>query len=207
MNFCIKDKLEANDYKSVLNFLDSLSFYCIEQHPDWNDKIEGYSHTYFLGTEDNGTLTCFANIILSNGPFKMANINFGPAFSNFDVLKMAIHFLHNYFSSQKFIFFSIQLGINISNQTRLLEYNINHDFKVKYHFKPGNLWSSVYIDLERPEAEILKSFSNGHRRRIKNSFSKNGLTAKIKNDDAYLQSFIKLYIKMCQLKNLPYSRK
>jgi len=205
MNFCIKDELDVNDYESVLNFLDSLNFYCIEQHPDWNNKIEGYSHIYFLGAEENSKLACFANIILSNGPFKMASINFGPAFSNFDMLKKSIHFLHDYFSSRKFIFFSIQLGINISNQTQLLEYDINYNFKVKYNFKPGNLWSSIYIDLTRPENEILKSFSNGHRRRIKNSFSKTGLTVKIKNDSTYLESFTRLYIKMCEMKNLPYS--
>lgn len=207
MDFYIKDQLNKDDYNGVVNFLDSLNFYCIEQHPDWNVKIEGYSHTFFLCTDDTSRIVCFANIILSNGLFKAAHINFGPAFNDFEILKEAIGFLYNYLSSKKFIFFSIQLATDVSNQTELLEYHINRDFKVQYHFKPGNLWSSICIDLKRSENEILKSFSNGHRRRIKNSFSKNNLTTKIENDERYLQMFIKLFIKMCQAKKLHYDEK
>ena len=196
MNFSVKDKLDSHEYNSIVNFLDSLNFYCIEQHPDWASKIEGYSHTFFFCTDDNDSVTCFANIILSNGPFKTANINFGPAFSDFEVLKKAIQFLHNYFSSKKFIFLSIQLGINISKQTELLEYNINQNFKVKYYFKPGNLWSSILVDLTRPETEILQSFSKGHKRKIKNSIRKWDLRTTIQNDSGHLKSFIELHIKM-----------
>ncbi len=207
MNFYVKDKLNIDEYTNVLGFLSSLSFYCIEQHPDWNAKIETYPHNFFFSTDQKGVINCFANIILSKGPFNIASINFGPAFSDYKVLTKAIEFLHAYFSTQKYIFFSIQLGIEINNQTELLEYHINHNFKVTYHFKPGNLWSSIYVDLTRPENEILNSFSNGHRRRIKNSFSKNGIIVKIKNDEDLLQLFIRLYIKMCKLKNLQYNEK
>jgi len=204
MNFYVKDKLDDHEYRRVIRFLDSLNFYCIEQHPDWTEKIEGYRHTFLIGYDDD-KITCFANIIFSNGPFKTANINFGPAFSDFEVLKKGIQFLNSYFSLKKFVFLSIQLGTPVSNHTELLEYHINQNFKVRYHFKPGNLWSSVYVDLTRTENEILKSFSNGHRRRIKNSFLKNGLSVQIKNDEGCLQLFIKLYIKMCKVKNLPYT--
>lgn len=205
MGFCIKKKLNNDEYDNVVTFLNSLSFYCIEQHPDWNVKVEKYKHNFFLNTDEKGNINCFGNILLSHGPLKTASINFGPAFNDYKVLTKAIAFLHSYFSSRKFIFFSIQLGTYKNNQTELLEYNINKDFKVKYYFKPGNLWSSVYIDLSRSENEILKSFSNGHRRRINNSFSKNGITVKVKNDEVCLQSFIRLYIKMYKLKNLPYT--
>ncbi|MEO9146701.1 MAG: GNAT family N-acetyltransferase [Ginsengibacter sp.] len=137
----------------------------------------------------------------------MAKINFGPAFSDFETLKNALLFLHNYFSSHKFIFFSLQLGINISDQTELLEYIINKNFKVNNNFKPENLWSSICIDITRPEAEILKSFSNGHRRRIKDSLKKNNLKTKIENNEGYLHLFIKLFVKMSKFKELPYTEK
>lgn len=206
LDFCVKDKLGAQEYTNIVNFLDSLNFYCIEQHPDWNVKIEDYSHTFFLCTDDNGKVICFANIILTNGPFKTANINFGPAFSDFGVLKEAIQFLHNYFLSQKFIFFSIQLGINISNQTELLEYNINKDFKIKYYFKSGNLWSSICVDLTRPETEILQSFSKGHKSTIKSAYSKSKLRISMQNNPDNLESFIDLYVKMMEFRKLPYNK-
>ncbi len=69
MNFSVQDKLAIHEYSSIINFLDSLNFYCIEQHPDWTAKIEGYRHTFFLGVDDDNKVTCFANIILSNGRF------------------------------------------------------------------------------------------------------------------------------------------
>ncbi len=140
------------------------------------------------------------------GAFKTANINFGPAFSDFEVLKKGIQFLHNYFSSRNFIFFSIQLGIPASKQTELLEYNINHYFKVKYYFKPGNLWSSIYVDLAKPETEILRSFSKGHKSSIKSAYSKSELRISIQNNPGSLKSFIDLYIKMMAVRKLPFDK-
>lgn len=206
MNFSVKDKLNVYEYGNVVKFIDSLPFYCLEQHPDWNTKIEDYSHIFFLCTDENNGIACFANIILSNGPFRTAQINFGPAFSDFEVLKKAIQYLHNYFSSKKFLFFSIQLGINISNQTELLEYNINQDFKVKYHFRPGNLWASICVDLTKPENEILKSFSKGHKSSIKSAYSKSELRVSLENTHDNLKSFIDLYNKMMESRKLPFDK-
>ncbi|MEO9146702.1 MAG: GNAT family N-acetyltransferase [Ginsengibacter sp.] len=206
MDFNVKDKLDKDEYNSVVNFLDSLPFYCIEQHPDWNAKIDGYPQTFFFSTDDKKNVTCFANIILSKGPFKVAKINFGPAFSDFEILKNALLFLHNYFSSHKFIFFSLQLGINISDQTELLEYTIIKDFKVKYNFKPENLWSSISVDLTRQEADILRSFSKGHKSAIKRADLKSGLKTTIQKECDSLESFIALYIKMMEFRKLPYDK-
>lgn len=202
MEFSVKNKLNKDEHEKTVNFLDSITFYCIEQYPDWNVKIEDYSHSYFLCTDENNHIVGFANIILSNGPFKTAQINFGPAFNDFEVLEKGIRFLHNYFSSKKFISFSIQLGTHISNQTELLEYNINRDFKVTYHFKPGNVWASICVDLLRPENEILKSFSKGHKSSIKSVYSKSKLRVSMENNPDHLKSFINLYIKMMEVRML-----
>ena len=202
MNFFIKENLDLSEYNSIVDFLNSLSFYCIEQHPDWNSKIDGYPQTFFFCTDDSKNVTCFANIILSNGPFKVAKINFGPAFSDFEVLKNGLQFLYNYFSSHNFIFFSIQLGINTSDQTELLEYKINKYFKVKSDFKPENLWSSISVDLTRPENEILKSFSEQHRRSIKRASLKFGLKTILQKDQDNLKAFIDLYDKMLSFRKL-----
>ncbi len=206
MNFYVQDKLDSHEYSSTIKFLDSLNFYCIEQHPDWTAKIEGYRHTFFICLDDD-KITCFANIILSKGPFKTAHINFGPAFSDFNVLTKAIEFLHFYFSSQKFIFFSIQLGTYTNNETELLEYNTNRHFKVKYFFTHGNTWSSICLDLNRTENEILRSFSKGHKSSIKSVYAKNKLRTSIENNHENLQSFIELYIKMMSFRKLPFDKK
>ena len=206
MEFKVKNELSKEEYEKTVNFLDSLPFYCIEQHPDWNVKIEAYSHSFFLCTDENNNILGFANIILSNGPFKTAQINFGPAFRDFEVLESAIKFLHNYFSTNKFIFFSVQLGIQISNQTELLEYNINRDYKVKYHFKPGNLWASVCVDLVTSENEILNSFSKGHKSSIKSVYSKSKLRVSRENNPEHLKSFLNLYIKMMEVRKLDFNK-
>lgn len=207
MGFCVKDKLNINEYQGVLKFLDSLSFYCIEQHPAWNNKIEKYTQTFFLSTDEKGDINCFGNIILSKGPFKIANINFGPAFYDYAVLTQAIEFLHGYFSTQKFIFFSIQLGTYINNQTELLEYNINNRFKVRYFFTHGNSWTSMCVDLTRPEEEILRSFSKGHKSTIKSAYTKKKLRISTANNTEHLKAFIEVYIKMETARNLAFEKK
>ncbi|HET7115148.1 MAG TPA: hypothetical protein VFI29_01575 [Hanamia sp.] len=207
MKFSVQDKLDNHEYSSIISFLDSLNFYCIEQHPDWTAKIEGYRHKFFICINDDDKIICFANIILSNGPFKTAHINFGPAFNDFNVLTKAIEFLHAYFSTQKCIFFSIQLAAYISNQTELLEYNINKDFKVKYFFTHGNSWTSICVDLKRPENEILRSFSKGHKSTIKSAYIKNSLRVSIENNPGNLKSFIDVYIKMMTFRKLSFEKK
>ncbi|MGN6533350.1 MAG: GNAT family N-acetyltransferase [Ginsengibacter sp.] len=207
MDFVIKNELDVDEHNKVIDFLDSLNFYCIEQHPRWNTEIDRYSQSFLLSTNEKGVVNCFGNIILSNGPFKSANINFGPAFSDFKVLTKAIEFLHAYFSSQKFIFFSIQLGAYTSNQTELLEYNINRNFKVKYFFTHANTWTSLCVDLKKPEDELLRSFSKGHKSSIKSVYAKNNLRVSIENNLENLQCFIELYITMMSFRKLPFNKK
>jgi lipid II:glycine glycyltransferase (peptidoglycan interpeptide bridge formation enzyme) len=207
MSFCVKDELTIDEYSNVTKFLDSLNFHCIEQHPAWNTKIEKYQRSFFFSTDEKGHINCFGNIILSKGPFKTASINFGPAFADYAVLTQAIKFLHDYFSTQKFTFFSIQLGVYINNQTELLEYNINNDYKVKYFFTHANSWTSICIDLKKPENDILKSFSKGHKSSIKSAYSKNNLRVSIENNTEHLQSFINLYIKMETARKLTFEKK
>jgi lipid II:glycine glycyltransferase (peptidoglycan interpeptide bridge formation enzyme) len=203
MNYFVKDKLDQSEHEKVLNFLSSLSFYCIEQHPDWDCETLDCPKTFFYCTDDNQKVQCFANILLSKGPFKIANINFGPAFSDHEVLTKSIQFLHNYFSSNGFIFFSIQLGTYVNEKTELLEYIINKSFKVKSYFKPGFVWSSLSVDLTRSEDEIFQSFSKVHKQCLRNSYKK-GLTISIQNDNSGLNAFIDLYIKMLTSRKLPY---
>lgn len=207
MSFVVKDKLDADEYNKVIDFLNSLNYFCIEQHPDWNAKIEKYSHTFFFSTDEKGLINCFGNIVLSNGPFKTGRINFGPAFDDFKVLTKAIEFLHDYFFSRKFIFFSIQLGCYTNNQTELLEYIINRDFKVKYFFKRGNLWASLCVDLRMSENEILRSFSKGHKSAIKSAYAKNRLRVSVENNPENLKSFIGIYIKMMKVRKLAFDEK
>ena len=204
MEFIIKDKLDPSERKETLSFLSTLNYYCIEHHPDWTFDNENSIKKIFYCRGDNQEVLCFANILISkNGPFKAANINFGPAFREFEVLTESIQFLHNYFSTQGYICFSIQLGTYISEKTELLEYKINNNFKVKYCFEPGNLWSSLSVDLTRPEAEIFKSFSSAHKANIKASYKK-GLTVTIQRESNDYNAFIELYIKMYQFRNLTY---
>lgn len=206
MEFYIKDKLDQTEHKNILNFLSSLSYYCIEQHPDWAFEDRSSLDKFFYCTSDDQEVQCFANILISkNGPFKVAYIDFGPAFEDYEVLTKSIQFLHDYFSKSGFIHFSIQLGTYISEKTELLEYTINKNFKVKYYFKPGNLWSSLSVDLTRTEAEIFKSFSSAHKANIKASYKK-GLRITIQKDNYDINSFIELYMKMYEFRKLVYDK-
>ena len=201
MDFLIKEKLNTFENQKIIDFLNSIDFYCIEQHPEWNAKIDEYTQTFFLCLDEVKNVKCFANIILSNGPIKIATINFGPAFQDFGVLQESIQFLHKYFSNLGFACLSVQLGIQTNPQAELLEYNVNNLFKIRYQFKPENVWSSILIDISRPEAEILQSFSKGHKSAIKRA-SKSGLVVSIENSKMHLDQFIQLYIKMLKHRGL-----
>lgn len=202
MAYLVKNNLEETEYRKVINFLNSLNFYCIEQHPAWNDKIDKYPQKYFIGMDENGLVNCFGNIIISKGPFKYATINFGPAFKDFTILTNAIQFLYSYFTSEKYIYFSIQLGNYLSNETELLEYKVNKNLKPKYYFANGHTWTSTSVDLNRTENEILKSFSKGHKSSIKSVYSKNSLKVRFENNLSHLQEFIELYKKMMASRKL-----
>lgn len=208
MGFYIKDKLDQVEHEKILKFLSSLSFYCIEQHPDWDleyDKVD--SKNYFFFTNDKNDLQCFANIFISKkGLFKVAYISFGPAFEDHKVLTNSIRYIYNYFSKQGFIYLSIQLCIYINEKSELLEYEINENFKVNYYFKPGNLWSSLIVDLTKTESEIFKSFSKGHKSSIKAGI-KSGLKITIQKDYTCLNEFIELYIKMYEFRKLIFNKK
>lgn len=207
MEFHIKGELDPSEKEKTLNFLSSLNYYCIEHHPDWAFDNENSLKKIFYCSGDNQEVLCFANILISkNGPFKVANINFGPAFKEYEVLIESIQFLHNYFSTHGYIYFSIQLGIYTSEKTELLEYKINKSLKVKYYFEPGNLWSSLSVDLTRPEAQIFNSFSSAHKANIKASYKK-GLKVTIQKDNYDHNPFIDLYIKMYKFRNLPINEK
>jgi hypothetical protein len=206
MEFYVNDKLDQTEHENILNFLSSLDFYCIEQHPDWDSEYQGVPKKFFFCTDENQAVKCYANIIVSrNGPFKLAFINFGPAFADYEVLTSALQFLHGYFSKEGYIYFTIQLGIYISEKTELLEYTINKYFKVKYYFKPGNLWSSLCVDLTRSETDIYESFSRGHRKNIKAGYKKD-LKMAIHKDNSGFKDFIALYTRMLEFRNLPYNK-
>lgn len=197
MDFLIKEKLNEFEHEKIIEFLNSIDFYCIEQHPDWNVEIDQYTQTFFLCLDDNKNVNCFANIILSNGPFKIATINFGPAFQDFLILEKSIQFLHKYFSKLGFSKLSVQLGTITNPLVELFEYNINHLFKITYQFNEENVWSSILIDLLRSETEILQSFSKGHKSGIKRS-AKTGMKTSVENSELNLNQFIELYIKMLE---------
>lgn len=195
MDFIVNNKLDQIEHEEILNFLSTLNYYCIEQHPDW-DYGTGISRIFFLGIDDNKKVHCYANVLVSTGFFRTANINFGPAFKSFEVLYSSIQFLLDYFTSLGYIYFSVQLGTYISSETELFEYRINRYYKAKYYFKPGNLWSSLQVDLTKSEDEILRSFSKGHKSTIKSAYSKTELKTTILKDDKNLRGLIDLYIKM-----------
>jgi lipid II:glycine glycyltransferase (peptidoglycan interpeptide bridge formation enzyme) len=206
MKFFLEDRLDKDIQEQVLRFFATLKFYCVEQHPDFNCEYEGSRLKYFYCIGDSGRIECFSKIvILKRGPFKTATINFGPAFEDYMILNESIRFLHNTFLVNGYSFLSIQLGIYINDKTELLEYKVNKDFRISYYFTPENVWSSVFVDLTKPEDEIFKSFCSAHKSNIKSAIKK-GLKIIIQKEKNDISPFVELYVRMLEFRKISFSR-
>jgi hypothetical protein len=166
----------------IREFYHSLSQVSLEQHPDWPAiEKENVKYCYFIAKE-SGNYTCFA-VITENlsRAFPVANIRFGPLFKNEDQLVQAVQSIHAYYKRKGFLMCSIQLGIATGAVADYIEYAINKTIRVKYFFDREN-WSSLWLDLSKPEDEIFRRFSKGHKSDIKKSIKAEMKVMELTND-------------------------
>lgn len=201
MDYSWKKELSDAELLEIENFWISSEYCAIEQLPQWhkifNVKV-GYS--YFFARENN-KLVCFCIINEFQKSFiKYSEIKFGPIFSEPIFLVNSLIEITSYYRKKNYLFIDIQLGINVSNISEYIEYQINKKIKVKYVFDRNN-WSTLVINLNDDKEKIFKNFTKGHKSAIKKA-EKEGLTVREINNNEGIDLFSQIYSEMLDARSL-----
>jgi len=201
MKFQFLDELSNENLENIEFFYRNLDWISIEQHPLWPKVgINQGEYFYFLASNDSG-VKCFA-LVKKIGFFffHTAEIHFGPIFTDKETLVECLTEIVKYCASNGFISLTLQLGFPTGAVADFIEYKMNKEFSPRTYFDREN-WSSIIVDLTKDEEEILRGFSNGHKRQIKKAL-KHNLKITTYSTQQELEEFILIYIKMRQERGL-----
>lgn len=195
MQFDFSYELSQQDKKDFLDYYSLLVQKSIEQHPDW-PQIENADVKYsYLIARNRDKIACTAVIVENKSTFfPTAQLQFGPLSDNSDDLLSTLRALIAHFRRQNCISFTIQLGIPTGNNADFIEYQLNKDFKILSYYDRNN-WSSLQLDLRKPEEEIFRNFSKGHKSDIKKAI-KNNIQVNDVYTDGDWEELLEIFSKM-----------
>lgn len=200
MEIFFKYQLQSRELDVLSAFFDSIPNAVAEQSVNLADILNPGTKCYFW-TEENNIVTSSAIILERQvSVFKIADIKFGPLASDISQMPAILVAIRNYYLRKGFMELTVQLGIQVSGDSELLEYKLNQQSEVRYYYDRNN-WSSISINLKQDEDSIFRSFSKGHKSDIKKA-SKLSLRVITEISEAELETFTSVYIKMNNARGL-----
>jgi hypothetical protein len=197
MKAVFKFELDRTEKEKVKNFCDSVDYCSIDQYIGFSNFIPERKTCYFLLYEDS-QIKSYCQI---NESFKTAHINFGPVCCDKEIMVVSIKEMIGYYKRRGFYYMGIQMYYKSGYETDYIEYKLNKLYKIRYRFNNDNTKSSIEIDLENSLEKIYNNFRKGHKSDIKKA-QKLGLTVENVSDKAQLDTFYKIYLKMCKSRNI-----
>lgn len=192
MEHLFVEKLDNNLKEQIRIYLECQSA-AIEQYPGWYE-CTGNSHhlTYYIGLI-NKSIVCFTTIV--EPKTKIALIEYGPVFVNYEDALTSILEIKNYYKKKKFIAIKIQLFVPAGTESEYIDQKLILHTQIKHFADKDENWASLQLDLSIPEDELFKNFSKGHKSAIKKAY-KNGLAVKEIFDSKSIQEFVQIFIRM-----------
>jgi lipid II:glycine glycyltransferase (peptidoglycan interpeptide bridge formation enzyme) len=197
LKYCFKETLDSKIKDKVLNFLKKNEAASIEQDPDWyriKNSQKKSIHFYALQNEE---IVCYCNVTENK---IIAQIYFGPVFSETKTLVSSLEAIRNYYLRKGFAQLEVQLGIETNGNSDEIEYSLFNKLPFIQKFDTSN-WSTISIRLDSEIEEIFKSFKNNHRGSIKKAI-KGGLIVKVINTSEEIKKLAEIYDKMYLARNL-----
>ena len=193
MQFEWVDKLTGAQTELLKEFYLSLPLVHMEQYPGWSD-ISGNdaSVKYCLATE-NKMLKGYAVV----HEFKKieARIIFGPVCKNADeAIEIILEVIRNY-KAKNYLSLQVLLGMSVGTEATYLQYSLFKKQRFSWYFDKFNKGTLLLKLSDRSEEELLRSFSENHRRAIKKGLA-NNLECKILQSPQEIGEFADGYYKM-----------
>lgn len=166
IEFIFKNELSETDIEQIEVFCKDLDFAPIEQHPEWNKKIEQKTVVYFIARENNH-IVCYSVINETKaGLLKFASIRLGPLFKEPDYLISSLFEIKRHYGKRKFLYLSVQLSLFSGAVTDYIEAKFHQLTRFTNSFDRNN-WSSIMIRLDQDMETIYKNFRSDHKRSLK----------------------------------------
>jgi hypothetical protein len=170
------DKLTEAQIELLRQFYSSLPLVHIEQYPGWNDiGGNGAPVRYCIATE-NDKLKGYVAV----NEFKKieARIIFGPLATNADDSIGIILEVIRHYKAKGYLSLQVLLGMTVGTEATYLQYSLFKKHKFKCYFDKFNKGTLLLKLSDKSEEELLKYFSENHRRAIKKAIT-NNLTCQI----------------------------
>lgn len=197
MQAVFKYELDNTELEKIKQFCNSVDYCSIEQAIGWTKLFYKSKICYFYLQDEIG-IKSFCQI---SEHLRSAHINFGPVCCEKEAMVVSIKEIIKYYKQRRYLYLGVQMYYKSGYDSEYIEYAINREHKIKYIFDPGNTKSTIEIDLESNIDEIFNKFRKGHKSDIKRAV-KLGVTINTAKNTDELDSFIEVYSKMCQVRNI-----
>lgn len=202
MEFEWTNELSGEQIQSLKQLYFSLPLVHIEQYPQWN-RIEktGIAVRYCLAKKGN-ELKAYTAVF----EYKKveARIVFGPICHNADDVVEIILEVIRYYKAKNYLNLQVLLGMSVGTESTYVQYSLykKHRFKTFIDkFNKGTLRLKLS---GKSDEELLKGFSENHRRAIKKAI-KNNLVCRVLQTPSEISEFAKGYYEMYKKRGLKHS--
>jgi lipid II:glycine glycyltransferase (peptidoglycan interpeptide bridge formation enzyme) len=192
-----KYQLDKSEIEKIREYCNSVDYCSVEQLLGWTEISFQAKHCYFMLIDDN-EIKSFSKI---RERFKFAHIEFGPVCCNRELMINTINEIINYYKKKSFIYLDIQMYYKSGFDTDYIEFALSKHHRIKYIFNNENTKSSYEIDLSQSIEDIHRNFRDGHKWSIKKAV-KLGITVEVVKDANEIDSFFRIYSKMCKARNI-----
>lgn len=195
MQAIFKYDLDQVEVENIKTFCDSADYCSIEQSIGWTHMFCESKICYFY-LIDEGAIKSFAQI---NENFRFASIIFGPVCCDKDLMINSINEIIHYYKNHRYIYLNIQMYLKSGHDSEYVEYAINKLHKVTYKFDNLNTKSSIEINLEDKQEDILNNLRNNHKRSIRKALQMNLKVTEVA-DQSELAAFFEIIVKMSKIR-------
>lgn len=202
MQFRFTYAIDEAELSQHIAFFKNAPFNTLEQHPLWWRKTQPEKTVCYFSALENSAIVC-SGIVEENGRLGVssANIQFGPIAYDPEILIQSISSIANYYRKKKFTQFSVQLGMITGSEADYVEYSLYKQHAFKTYFDREN-WSSLMLDLQNEEEQLLRNMSKGHKSDIKKA-GKLGMKTIEDFTPEQFDAFIEIYTRMHYERKLP----
>ncbi len=199
MEAVFKYALESSEIENIWKFCNSVDYCSIEQSIGWTQIFYKSKICYFYLHDESG-IRSFCQI---NERLRSAQICYGPVCCDKQLMIDSIDEIISYYKKLGYYYLGIQMYYKSGNDTEYIEYVLNKRHNIKHFFNSENAKSSIEIDLRDSIEEIYGRIRHGHKNDIKKAI-KQGVTFDVVKNKDELDSFIKIYYKICKARNIDY---
>jgi lipid II:glycine glycyltransferase (peptidoglycan interpeptide bridge formation enzyme) len=197
MQAVFKFELDKDESENIKAFCNSLDYCSIEQFVGWTQMFSKSNICYFYML-DGTDIKCYCQI---HENFKFAEIVFGPACCDKEIMIDSINEIIRHYKERHFVHLSIQMYYKTGFDTEFIEYAINKSHKVTYKFDNLNTKSSIEINLESQQTDIFANLRENHKRNIKKALKLNLKVIPLEKQSD-LKDFYEIISKMKEVRQL-----